>query len=412
MRSLVFFMSLCAAQGCSTRDNGNTASAPTEHGMHHAGAGFAGTGDRSSSGAASERMDEAKASAGGAGAPGGRIDGSGGTPANGGAGPIAGAGTGGAAAAGMNGAAGATISAGGTGANQAGASGAADTPEQPDSRAAEVPPAGTQAIDRPTPKGCITDVGPGNRLVLRDCGQNIVFNVSVPQQCMEKACGLIFDVHGYSMNGVVQEENTNLARLGREKSYVVVQPSAPNASWMPAAHNPVVIEFMNLAIDVWHIEKRRVHITGFSQGGRMTWQLRCTLSKTIASAAPIAMSSVPCDAGLPAREMPLLYTQGESDSFVGEGVGVKVAQAYIGSHKMQQDKVISSDSQYTWTRYAGEAGLVFEFIDHKYSTSSAFGAGHCFPGSFSSSSPYACRQSAPFHFGEAVMDFFIAHPMD
>jgi poly(3-hydroxybutyrate) depolymerase len=233
----------------------------------------------------------------------------------------------------------------------------------------------------------------------------------VPSQCAQKACGLIFDVHGYTMSGPVQEQNTNLARLGREKSYVVVQPSAPNASWTPDTDYSVVVDFMKLAMEVWHIEKRRVHFTGFSQGGRMTWTMRCTQSKTIASAAPIAMSSVTCDSGMPEREMPVLYTQGEADEFVGQGEGKNVADAYISSHKMREDKVIASDSQYTWTRYVNDDGLIFEFIYHKYTTSVLFGAGHCFPGSFTPTSPYACTQSVPFHFGEVVMDFFIAHPM-
>ncbi|MBN1654717.1 MAG: hypothetical protein JXA30_13180 [Deltaproteobacteria bacterium] len=280
----------------------------------------------------------------------------------------------------------------------------------PDGGASSVPPAGTIPVAPPTPSGCITDASASDNHVFDNCGQNIVFNVSVPSQCLEKACGLIFDVHGFSMNGLVQEENTNLARLGREKSYIVVQPSAPNASWNGAAHYPVVIDFMNLAIKVWNVEKRRVHFTGFSQGGRMTWTMRCTQSEIIASAAPIAMTSVDCEPGLPVREMPVLYTQGQSDEFAGDGR--PVANAYISAHLMREDQVLSSDAQHTWTRYVNDDGLLFEFIDHTYSTSPIFGAGHCFPGSFSDSSPYGCDQSAPFHFGEVVMEFFIAHPMD
>ncbi|HTU57213.1 MAG TPA: hypothetical protein VMF89_02250, partial [Polyangiales bacterium] len=179
----------------------------------------------------------------------------------------------------------------------------------------DVPAAGSLAIaSPPAPKGCIDRVGPADKLVFSSCGESVVFDVSVPATCTSKACGLIFDVHGWTMSGPIQEQNTGLAALGRQEGYIVVQPSAPDASWNAETHDRVVSDFLKLAVEVWRVEPRRVHFTGFSQGGGMTYRMRCALADTLASVAPVSMRGSACPAGTKALDT--LYIMGKDDVFV------------------------------------------------------------------------------------------------
>ena len=83
---------------------------------------------------------------------------------------------------------------------------------------------------------------------------------------------------------------------------------------------------------------------------------------------------------------------------------------------MQQDSVVESDSSHQWTRYKNAKGTVFEFIQHDY-TGVALLGGHCYPGSTDPGGEtgqlfsFKCDQTAAFNWGEAVMQFFLAHPM-
>ena len=79
--------------------------------------------------------------------------------------------------------------------------------------------------------GCIDDVSATERRVV-SCGP-LTYDVAIPEACPAQGCGLIFDVHGLTMSGEMQEANTGLAQRGREAGYVVVQPNATPAP--PAA---------------------------------------------------------------------------------------------------------------------------------------------------------------------------------
>lgn len=270
-----------------------------------------------------------------------------------------------------------------------------------------VPPAGTQPIaEAPAPQGCIDDVGPGEQLIFADCGENIVFNVSVPETCMTHACGLIFDVHGFTMSGPIEEQNTGIAAIGREEGYIVVQPSAPGGSWSGPSHDPVVIDFLESAMKVWHVDERRVHFTGFSQGGAMTFRMHCALADTLASVAPVGMRGTACEGDT--RALDTFYIIGQDDVFVSAEQAQATVDSLVEAHALTVDEVVQEGEGFVWTRYKNDDGLVFEHLDHSF-TSPPLG-GHCFPGSLDPRGLYGCVEEAPFKHGRIVVDFFKAHP--
>lgn len=274
----------------------------------------------------------------------------------------------------------------------------------------------------PEAEGCFSDVTAGHHVF--DC-DGIRYDVEISTACALGGCGLIFDVHGATMTAASEDANTELRRLGPAAGFVVVQPTAPGSaigpSWDPARDDSRVFSFLELTVRAMRIDADRVHFTGFSQGGFMTWRMLCEHADLFASVAPAAacgtlFAHCPFTAtDRPSREVPVLYVHGSADLVVG-GCARSQRDAVIAGWSMTMDEVVSSDASHTWTRWLSPSGTPFEFIDHDWSAYSYLLRGHCLPGSPDigtdrfANAGYGCVDSSAVHWGQAVVDFFVAHP--
>ncbi len=281
------------------------------------------------------------------------------------------------------------------------------------------------SVPPPVASGCITDVTPTD-FRQYDCS-GLRFNLSIPSACLTTACGLIIDVHGMSMSGKMQDNNTNLAELGRQNGYLVVNPNAtpnpPAAAWNSnGTDDATVLDFVQQIISVFHADTKRVHITGYSQGGAMSWRFLCDHPNIIASAAPAAFGlssgTNECfsNGQPPAREVPILYMHGTKDALINFSNAEEARDAVVSSQQMTDDGLVSSDGEHRWTRYVNDSGAIFEFLEHDYG-GVFIAEGHCFPGGNDPGgepgqiTTYSCAPPNAFHWGEEVMRFFKAHPM-
>ena len=118
----------------------------------------------------------------------------------------------------------------------------------------------------------------------------IEYNISVPEICEDQQCGIILDVHGWTMNARRQNENTGLAEKGLENGYITIQPNAPGGSWS-TSHYPHVYDFLLQNISFWNVDREGAY-DRFSQGAMMTWHFVCAYPDLIASAAPIGYHAI------------------------------------------------------------------------------------------------------------------------
>lgn len=281
----------------------------------------------------------------------------------------------------------------------------------------------TVADARPTP--CITDKAAGHRVY--SC-QGIAFDVTVPSQCAggTKPCGLVVDTHGFSMNAKMQDNSTAMRELGKKHGYVVIQPNAnpkpPLSSWSDR-DDAKVVDFITQAIAAWKIDEKRVHFTGFSQGGAMTWRMICKHSDLFASVAPAAFCNtafgVDCFAANPppTRQIPILYMHGTKDALINFSCATPKVKAVTTAWKLSKQPALQTSAGSTRTRYENASGSVFEFLQHDYSAKAVLIRGHCFPGSKDHNGGvlgqffgFACAEPSTFVWGEEAMKFFIAHP--
>jgi len=279
----------------------------------------------------------------------------------------------------------------------------------------------------PATDDCITDMSAGAHTFA--C-RGIDFDINVPAQCLDAPCGLVFDVHGRTMSGAMQDNNTGLQALGASRGYIVVQPSAnpdpPAASWS-TTDDAIVFSFMQHVIATFHVDPQRVHFTGFSQGGYMSWRFICEHADVIASAAPAAAAhgcltgidtSCLLEPGAPAQEVDILYMHGREDALVNFSCSDEQRNSVVSAYGLGTPTTISSDDSHSWTRQQNDRGGVFEFIEHSYESNQFLLRGHCFPGSTDPGGEpgqvfsFACEGASAFNWGEAVMDFFVTHPRD
>lgn len=307
-----------------------------------------------------------------------------------------------------------------------------DTPE-PDADAGSED-GGLPDVPVPPPEavGCIAQVGAGLRRFECD---GISHDLAVPERCLQTQCGLVIDVHGGTMSSRMENKNTDMQRLGAEHGFVVLQPSAAANLWNAESDDAKVHAFANDVVRAYHLDPRRIHMMGFSQGGYMTWRFVCKHSDWLGSAAPAAAAGeanisveVGCSFGAddkPARPVPVFYMHGRLDGMVDFDNALALRDAVREAYGAGDGEPMASGTGFTRTRYRGEDGVLFEFLEHDYSSPSMVGvpplgvaiAGHCYPGSedLTPSEPdqlmaFGCTPPNSFHWGEQALRFFIAHP--
>jgi dienelactone hydrolase len=249
-----------------------------------------------------------------------------------------------------------------------------------------------------------------------------------------------------------QNANTNMRALGEENGYIVVQPNAPGHNWNTGVHwvppfdqespgdraiNNVVQELAT--VTAWKVDRNRIHLTGFSEGGWVTGRMLCTYQHFYKSFVMLAGASnadplecVQADSPQP----PLLVNQGLNDYSSHWGAWTSSLEKVKGKWKLGEGKVIAGNATclpgtdehgvgcYQRTRYESPTGTPLEVLSYSY-VADYFLKGHCFPGSTDTkreriglvSLAFSCPGTperkagakAAYTIGEEAMKWFMAH---
>ncbi len=248
---------------------------------------------------------------------------------------------------------------------------------------------------------CVASLVPGSSTVT--C-EGVDYDLGILEECFATPCGLIVDYPPEGLTGEQTDAYTNMTALGNAAGYVVVQPNSSS----PGVRMHRI--FFDALIGALDIDVSRVHVGGFHSGGDQAWRFVCGHSDLIASAAPQASGGVPCvseDNRLPAEQVDILMLHGRKDSVTPFARGVTQLEFVIESWDMTASEVLADEPTYKWTRWTNEQGTVLEFVEFDWTTPT--GEGHCYPGGVGSG---GCGIDTPIHYGEAALNFYIAHPKD
>lgn len=281
----------------------------------------------------------------------------------------------------------------------------------------------------PTPRGCIDDVASGDHVYT--CS-DLRVDARVPAACQAPGCGLILVLHGDTGTGLLMDAHVRLRELGAQHGYVVIAPTGPpygggqpGSTWS-SANDATLVEIVDLFASVFRVDATKLHVTGFSRGGFVTWRLLCDHADLFASAAPAGagfgqgFGEATCFHGgrAPSRALPILFLMGRTDVSVGYQNLTGIRDAAIASYGATGPATVTMDGAYVHARWTGGGDALIETFDHAYETVSpgpwASARGHCIPGS--TMDPQAPQYAIPcalpnaFVWGDEVMTFFLAHP--
>ncbi len=240
----------------------------------------------------------------------------------------------------------------------------------------------------------------------------IVFTVSIPNGCENGGCGLIFDVHGWSMSAEGQNDGTNMREVawnavdrGAITPYIVIQPNANGfpPSWEDGDEE-IIYSFLQQAVIAWDIDQDRIHFGGFSAGGIRTHHFICRYYDVIASFAPIGTpfrNDCSPESWRPA--VPVFETIGKFDQNIFTVRDTR--DLYVSLMGDYTETLVDSGPKFTHNSYTGN-GYEYEYLEHDF-TGGALMNGHCLPGG---TGLFSCTFGSDIKIGEKIIDFYIANP--
>lgn len=294
--------------------------------------------------------------------------------------------------------------------------------------------------------GCAPDGAPGHQT--KRCkvdGVEVAFDVDVPERCVSRVCGVILDVHGWSMNGPMQGLHTRLSELTKDERFILVHPTAPGSppSWgkgkypfsQDFAYDDTVWGFAVATQTRFHADDKRLHITGFSQGAMMSFRLAFAHAERIASIAPISGPSGFADPSpfggatptndVPSRKVPILYIHGTKDKELEfDKNAIVLRDEIVKTYGLGVPDTLRSETSLRAYAYRVGPGAIFEFWEHDYATTNLNTVGgHCVPGPIEagdgvlvakppSARPFRCVDpNQTLDAGTEILRFFKEHPL-
>lgn len=129
---------------------------------------------------------------------------------------------------------------------------------------------------------------------LPDAGR-VTFAISIPPKYdPSKPTPLVLSLHpggertpyyGSAFTRVVVEPGL------RELGAIIIAPDCPTDGWTTPVAERAAMMLVEAALESYHIDRRRILVTGFSMGGRGTWFMAARHSDLFTAAIPMAAST-------------------------------------------------------------------------------------------------------------------------
>jgi poly(3-hydroxybutyrate) depolymerase len=122
---------------------------------------------------------------------------------------------------------------------------------------------------------------------------------------------------------------TNFESLARQQGFIVAYPgSTTNPPWNAPADLSYLRSFIDGVISSENVDPSRVYLTGFSAGGRATYQYGCALEDKLAAIAIVSsvMRGYPCPLHHPVSELAIVGST-EHTALYGNSTGIPSAAA-------------------------------------------------------------------------------------
>ena len=177
-------------------------------------------------------------------------------------------------------------------------------------------------------------LGPGDhkRTITVDDLKRIHWIHVPPKYDAKKPSPVVLALHGATMDAKIMEAFCGLNKTADEKNFIVVYPNGTGPGGLFQTWNagrfPGELNKNNSADDVKYlgkvlddveaalkVDRKRVYVTGMSNGGMMCYRLASEMSDRIAAIAPVA-GTIAVEKYDPKRPIPVLHFHGTKDTLV------------------------------------------------------------------------------------------------
>jgi len=134
---------------------------------------------------------------------------------------------------------------------------------------------------------------------------------------------LVVALHGYTLNSAWMESSTGFDQVAGRAGFVVVYPQGIKNSWNAGGccgHNTgddvgFISDLIDRLIGYGGVDRRRVFLTGMSNGAAMAQRVACELADRVTAVASVSGSLLvePC---VPSRPISVLEIHGTNDSVI------------------------------------------------------------------------------------------------
>jgi len=172
----------------------------------------------------------------------------------------------------------------------------------------------------------LSRVGPGDFFGQVEVGgicREFLLHIPPPYPA-DELVPLVLGLHPYSTTSVDMMLRSNLSSTADRSGFVAVYPQAlgdpPRWNAEPVAVSSDDVGFMRALIaeltSGLALDRHRVYVTGFSNGGSMANRVACDLSDVVAGVAPVSGSYRSYQDCEPRRAMPVISIHGAMDTVV------------------------------------------------------------------------------------------------
>jgi polyhydroxybutyrate depolymerase len=152
--------------------------------------------------------------------------------------------------------------------------------------------------------------------------------LDAPARASDRPAPLVLALHGFRSSPEDMRDGTGLAELARTDGVVVVYPQghdgvellgASGVGWDMRPSETTDRDFVRDLLDQLErercIDRRRIYVTGMSNGGFLASLLGCQLADRLAAVAPVA-GALDLGTCAPGRPVPILLLYGAADAVV------------------------------------------------------------------------------------------------
>lgn len=277
---------------------------------------------------------------------------------------------------------------------------------------------------------CVTETNAQSSVISESItvdNRNRTYLISLPSNHADASQALVIVLHGGGGSATQCERDYGWTNKSISEQFIVVYPdgipsnkplklrtwNAGNCCHYASETNVDDVKFISILIDElvsrYQIDKKRIYVTGMSNGAMMAYRLACEIPEKITAIAAVAgtlMTAQPCN---PSRAVPVLHIHSELDTKVPYAGGRGVFDYNFSSvdstlsvwisvnHCQNQSPVITQNDQYT----------VYEWntCDEVIQLYTAKDGGHSWPGGLKPRAK-ADNPSQAFNATELIWNFF------